>query len=280
MADNFHENPEAGYEYVKETTSRYISSKVKTVKQTASKAWEGTKDVIESGLTLIIRGEQKATELIQNAGAWWNGLDTVQAVRKKAEQINTTWKNSPIGSKVTALQEQTNSAARHLYESWANGSMGEWYNETKNSITTFYEENKTAVNSIGGVAIIAGCAAAAYIGGEAACTALAVAATEAAKGALLGGAIGAPVGGFSNLLDYMKEHGTIDGSTKQVLEGMAEGFRAGAEAGALTGFLRGMGKYLSNPDAYCFVAGTLVATAVGMTGIEDIRPGDYVYAKN
>ena len=65
------------------------------------------------------------------------------------------------------------------------------------------------MNSIGGVAIIAGCAAAAYIGGEAACTALAVVAMEATKGALLGGAIGAPVGGFSNLLDYMKEHGLL-----------------------------------------------------------------------
>ena len=39
-------------------------------------------------------------------------------------------------------------------------------------------------------------------------------------------------------------------------------------------------RYMKNPNGFCFVAGTLVLTAIGFTCIEDIRPGDYVYAKN
>ena len=63
-------------------------------------------------------------------------------------------------------------------------------------------------------------------------------------------------------------------------EGASTGFAAGALEGAKDGFIDGATKYLKNPSGYCFIAGTMVLTMVGLASIEDIRPGDYVYAEN
>ena len=43
--------------------------------------------------------------------------------------------------------------------------------------------------------------------------------------------------------------------------------------------MAGAAKYAKNPSGYCFVAGTLVLTTVGLISIENIQPGDMVYAK-
>ena len=43
--------------------------------------------------------------------------------------------------------------------------------------------------------------------------------------------------------------------------------------------MAGVGKYHKNPSGYCFIAGTLVLTAVGLVSIENIQPGDIVFAK-
>lgn len=43
----------------------------------------------------------------------------------------------------------------------------------------------------------------------------------------------------------------------------------------------GAATYKKNPtDYYCFVAGTFIVTMLGLTSIENIQVGDYVYAKN
>ncbi len=43
--------------------------------------------------------------------------------------------------------------------------------------------------------------------------------------------------------------------------------------------MAGAAKYAKNPSGYCFVAGTLVLTLAGLIAIENVRPGDIVYAK-
>ena len=53
----------------------------------------------------------------------------------------------------------------------------------------------------------------------------------------------------------------------------------GATAGAASGAMVGALKYHKNPGGYCFVAGTLVLTTVGLVNIENIQSGDMVYAK-
>jgi len=97
---------------------------------------------------------------------------------------------------------------------------------------------------------------------------------------LIGGAIGASGGAINGAANYMEEHGTLDGSGGAILEGAAEGFAKGTKTGAEIGYSVNSMRYMKNPNGFCFVAGTLVLTAIGLTCIEDIRPGDYVYAKN
>ncbi len=104
-------------------------------------------------------------------------------------------------------------------------------------------------------------------------------ASGALKGALIGAATGAVGGGMKSAMDYYEEHGTVDGSGSQILSGSAQGFATGAAAGTASGAMAGVGKYHKNPSGYCFIAGTLVLTAVGLTNIENIQPGDLVFAK-
>lgn len=112
-----------------------------------------------------------------------------------------------------------------------------------------------------------------------ACGAAFAIASGALKGALIGAATGAVGGGMKSAMDYYEEHGTIDGSGSQILAGAAEGFATGAISGAASGAMAGAAKYAKNPSGYCFIAGTLVLTAVGLTNIENIQAGDLVYAK-
>ena len=104
-------------------------------------------------------------------------------------------------------------------------------------------------------------------------------ASGALKGALIGAATGAVGGGLKSAMDYMEEHDTLDGSGSQILSGAADGFAKGAASGAASGAMAGMVKYHKNPSGYCFVAGTLVLTTIGLVAIENIQPGDMVYAK-
>ena len=106
-----------------------------------------------------------------------------------------------------------------------------------------------------------------------------MAAAGALKGALLGSAIGAASGAFKGALSYMEEHDTLDGSGSHILEESAKGFSKGAITGAVSGAMAGAAKYAKNPTAYCFAAGTLVLTLAGLIAIENIKPGDMVYAK-
>jgi len=90
-----------------------------------------------------------------------------------------------------------------------------------------------------------------------------VMASGALNGALIGAATGAVGGGLKSAMDYMEEHDTLDGSGSQILSGAAEGFAKGAASGAASGAMAGAAKYAKNLSGYCFVAGTLVLTAVG-----------------
>jgi len=59
------------------------------------------------------------------------------------------------------------------------------------------------------------------------------------------------------------EHGTLDGSTDYILESATGGMYSGSKTGAGVGFMSGVFKLITNPEGFCFVAGTVVMTAVG-----------------
>ncbi len=108
------------------------------------------------------------------------------------------------------------------------------------------------------------------------CCLIATAAKGAFYGTLIGGAIGASGGAINGAANYMEEHGTLDGSGGAILESTAAGFAKGTKIGAEIGYSVNSMRYMKNPNGFCFVAGTLVLTAIGFTYIENIRPGDYV----
>ncbi len=112
-----------------------------------------------------------------------------------------------------------------------------------------------------------------------ACGLVAAAAIGSLKWALIGSAIGAAGGAFKGALSYMEENDTLDGSGSHILEESAKGFSKGAITGAVSGAMAGAAKYAKNPSGYCFVSGTLVLTLAGLIAIENVRPGDMVYAK-
>ena len=174
-----------------------------------------------------------------------------------------------------------NKAAVTIKDKWDNSSVGRFCNKAKTSVTNFYNEHKTVINTVAGITVIGVCAAATILtGGAAACTLAGVVSQSALIGSVTFGTGGALAGGLDAATDYMAEHGTIDGSTDAVLEGASIGFAGGSFTGAATGTLRGASDFTQNPGKYCFVAGTLILTTIGLMNIEDVRAGDYVYAEN
>ena len=105
-------------------------------------------------------------------------------------------------------------------------------------------------------------------------------AEEALKGAVIGAITGTMGGAFNGALEYYEENGTLDGSTSKIIESASDGFMKGTAAGAASGVASGAMKYMKNPNGYCFVAGTIVATVLGFAAIETIQAGDYVLAKD
>ena len=267
-----------GYKEVKETVSRYVDNKVKEIKQEATQAWEDTKDAFEEGLTYVIEAKETVAEGIQQAAVWWEESSLSQKLSDTAENLCAAWNNSAIGKTVTAISTQVNKAAQCIGEKWDNSALGKFCDKAANSVKDFYEEHKTVINFIAGAAVIAACGAAVLALGPLGCSIW----LTAAKGALIMSSVKAVTGAASGALDsataYMEEYGTLDGSTSAILEGASVGYVKGAFSGAVEGAIAGAVKYKVKPK--CFVAGTLVLTAIGLTCIEDIRPGDYVYAKN
>ena len=169
-----------------------------------------------------------------------------------------------------------------LKEAWDNSSIGQFANKAVNLVSAFYEKHKTVINIIVGAAVIGLCVAA-TVATAGTCGLAAMAAAGAIKGAAIGSAVGAVAGAaggtFKGALSYMEEHDTLDGSGSHILEEAAVGFGKGAVVGATIGANVGAAKYAKNPTAYCFAAGTLVLTLAGLIAIENVRPGDIVYAK-
>ncbi len=277
-AVNTYNSTKALYQEAKETVVNYVDKAKTAVATFAHDAWEGTKDVIEEGLQAAITGRQLVAQGLQEAGEWWSNTSVSKNLTKAAEAASSAWHNSAIGKSVTAISQSIDKAATAAKEKFENSSIGQFCTKVANSVTSFYEKHKTAINIIVGVAVIALCAVAtvATAGG---CGIAFAMASGALKGALIGAATGTVGGAMKSTLDYYEEHGTIDGSGSQILSGSAQGFAAGAVTGAASGAMAGVGKYHRNPGGYCFVAGTLVLTSVGLVSIENIQPGDKVYAK-
>lgn len=125
-----------------------------------------------------------------------------------------------------------------------------------------------------GLAVIAICAIAVVATGGfgASCIATSML-VGAVKGAVIGAVTGAVTGAIQGAITEGIKTGFWEGSLKGALsgaiDGAADGFMFGAIGGAISGAL--------NPS-YCFIAGTMVMTAVGMKRIEEIKKGDTVLA--
>ena len=125
-----------------------------------------------------------------------------------------------------------------------------------------------------GLAIIAICAIAVVATGGfgASCIATSML-VGAVKGAVIGAVTGAVTGAIQGAITEGIKTGSWEGALKGALsgaiDGAADGFMFGAIGGAISGAL--------NPS-YCFIAGTMVMTAVGMKRIEEIKRGDTVLA--
>lgn len=127
-----------------------------------------------------------------------------------------------------------------------------------------------------GLAVIAVCAIAVVAtGGFGVCciaTSMLVGAVEgAAIGAISGAIMGGVTGAIKGAIETGSWEGALKGALTGAIDGAADGFMWGAIGGAISGAM--------NPS-YCFVAGTLVATAAGMKKIEEIKKGDIVETFN
>ena len=125
-----------------------------------------------------------------------------------------------------------------------------------------------------GLAVIAICAIAVVATGGfgASCIATSML-VGAVKGAVIGAVTGAVTGAIQGAITEGIKTGSWEGALKGALsgaiDGAADGFMFGAIGGAISGAI--------NPS-YCFIAGTMVMTAVGLRRIEEIKKGDTVLA--
>lgn len=125
-----------------------------------------------------------------------------------------------------------------------------------------------------GLAVIAICAIAVVATGGfgASCIATSML-VGAVKGAVIGAVTGAVTGAIQGAITEGIKTGSWEGALKGALsgaiDGAADGFMFGAIGGAISGAI--------NPS-YCFIAGTMVITAVGLRRIEEIKKGDTVLA--
>lgn len=120
--------------------------------------------------------------------------------------------------------------------------------------------------AIGGALIIGAAVVATVATGGVACFAIG-AAMGAAEGAITGAIGGAVAGVVSSVI----ETGSWDGALEAAVDGAADGFMYGA----ISGFI--IGGFTSTA---CFVAGTLIQTENGLQPIEQIEPGQLVWAEN
>lgn len=95
------------------------------------------------------------------------------------------------------------------------------------------------------------------------------AALGATQGAIAGAVSGAISGAVTGAVKQRITTGSWAGAGQAAIDGAASGFMSGSISGAVTGALA---------SPYCFVAGTAVLTAAGSVLIEDIKPGDFVWA--
>ena len=264
------------YQEAKETVVNYVDKAKTAVATFASNAWEGTKDVIEYGLQIAIECKQSVAQTVQEVGQWWSETSFSKNLTKAAEAASAAWHNSAIGKTVTAISQSIDKAGAALKETFENSPLGKLADKAISSAAKFYNEHKVACNLILGAAVIALCAVAVIATGP--CGLAAAVATGALKGACIGALKGVVGGTLISAMNYYEKNGTIDGSGKALAEGASTGFAVGAAAGAVDGAKGAAKEWFRNPT-YCFVAGTLVLTTVGLIAIENIQPGDMVYAK-
>lgn len=123
-----------------------------------------------------------------------------------------------------------------------------------------------------GLAVIAVCAivvvATGGFGASCIATSMLVGAVKGAViGAVTGAVTGAVKGAMTEGIKTGSWEGALKGALSGAIDGAADGFMFGAIGGAVSGAL--------NPS-YCFIAGTMVMTAVGSKRIEEIQKGDIV----
>lgn len=242
-------------------TLRYDKGKVSIPYTRKIKLWEASKDALES----VYRVAMAAENLVHKVGEWWNDDSSKHyEVVQTMKSCYASWKNSKIGQCVTTSLMIALTPKVYV---------------VKESIE-FQQEHPKIAGAIRGVGTAIIVAEATAASGGTLLGLLGAVTKGATKYGVYGAIIGAPLGALKNSYKYMKEHGTIDGSTQEVLAGMAEGAIKFGKAGAAYGALKGGMEYLFTPVSYCFVAGTIVLTAMGTTDIEDVRAGDYVYAKD
>ena len=128
-----------------------------------------------------------------------------------------------------------------------------------------------ATKLIVGTAVIAAAAVLVVATGGAAAGPLGCFAVGALKGAVVGAAIGSATGAVTGAVGHRIKTGSWEGAGEAALNGAADGYMMGS----ITGFISG-----GMTSNQCFAAGTLIATANGLIPIEDIQPGNFVWATN